>query len=234
MIIEAFTITYNEERILPQYIDWYSRFVDKITIYDDHSTDKTLDIAYKAGCTIIPFGNDDFDDRLNNEVRNNCWKNSPADWIIVGDLDEFIHCKEPIRDVLEKTEASIIKTQGWEIMSETDIPFTEAKMGYREPHLDKVMCVRPDRIMDINFTFGGHHEDAQGDVVYFDNSSGLFKLLHFSGIGRDVWVKKSLRYKSRFCKWNYEVGAGVHHWGDIEQKQKDFTFRLGLANTVVW
>jgi glycosyltransferase involved in cell wall biosynthesis len=234
MIIEAFTITYNEPRILPQYIEWYKKIVDKITIYDDHSTDETLEIATKAGCNIVPFGNDDFDDRLNNDVRNNSWKGSTADWIIVGDLDEFLHCPMDIRYILEKTKATIVKTQGWEIMSETDIPFVDAKMGYKEPHLDKVMCVRPNKVKAVNFTFGGHHETPEGEVVYFDNSKGLFKLLHFSGVGRDVWIKKSLRYKSRFCKWNYEVGAGIHHWGDVEQKNADFSFRLGLATTKVW
>jgi hypothetical protein len=234
MQIEAFTITHNEQRILPQYIDWYKKFVDKITIYDDHSTDETLEIAYKADCTVIPFGNDDFDDRLNNDVRNNSWKESKANFIIVGDLDEFLYCPENIRDILEKTNATIIKTQGYEIMSEIDMPFTEAKMGYRESHLDKVMCVRPDKIKAINFTYGGHHENPEGEVAYFDNSNGLFKLLHFSGVGRNAWVSKSLRYKSRFCKWNYEVGAGIHHWGDENQKNNDFSMRLGWAISKVW
>lgn len=237
MYIETFTITHNEERILPQYIDWYKRFVDKITIYDDHSTDKTLEIAEKAGCTIVPFGNDDFDDRLNNDVRNNAWKNSKADWIIVGDLDEFLWCPLKIGELLEEMKkddiGTIIKTEGYEIMSEVDVPFVYARKGYREPHLDKVMCVRPDKIKAINFTYGGHHEAPEGNVRYIRNN-GIFKLLHFSGVGRDVWIRKSMRYKSRFCKWNYEVGAGIHHWGDLAQKDADFTARLNKADMFVW
>ena len=234
MRIETFTITHNEQRILPQYIKWYQKFVDKITIYDDHSTDNTVEIALNNECSVISFGNDDFDDRLNNDVRNNSWKNSKADWIIVGDLDEFLYYPENIREILEKTNATIIKTKGYEIMSELDIPFVSAKIGYREPHLDKVMCVRPDKIKAINFTYGGHHENAEGEVIYFDNNNELFKLLHFSGVGRDVWINKSLRYKSRFCKWNYEVGAGIHHWGDEAQKNADFSKRLSWATSPVW
>lgn len=233
MIIETFTITHNEERILPQYIDWYSKFVDKITIYDDHSTDKTLDIARAAGCTIVPFGNDDFDDRLNNEVRNNAWKESKADWIIVGDLDEFLFCTSDIRNILSKTPATIIKTTGFEMMSETDRPFVEVKTGYRSEHLDKVMMVRPDKVKTINFTFGGHHEFPEGDVLYFP-TDGTFRLLHFSGIGRDIWVNKSKRYKSRFCKWNFDVGAGQHHYGDEEKQNAFFDWQMSQANLIVW
>ncbi len=44
MKIEAFVICKNEELIMPHLLNYYSQFCQKITFYDNESTDNTLNI----------------------------------------------------------------------------------------------------------------------------------------------------------------------------------------------
>ena len=44
MIIHAHILAFNEEKILPFILDYYSKICDKIYIYDNISTDSSDDI----------------------------------------------------------------------------------------------------------------------------------------------------------------------------------------------
>jgi len=79
MKIEAYIVTYNDERILPYTLRHYKQFAD-IIIVDNNSSDRTIDIATESG-VIVRSG--DMPDELNEfklvEIKNNCWKDSDAD-----------------------------------------------------------------------------------------------------------------------------------------------------------
>ena len=53
MKIACYTITYNEELMLPHFIKHYKQFCDKIVVYDNMSTDRTKEIALDNGCEVI-------------------------------------------------------------------------------------------------------------------------------------------------------------------------------------
>ena len=46
MKIHAYIISYNEEKLLPFTLDYYSTFCEKIFVYDNYSTDSS-DNIYK-------------------------------------------------------------------------------------------------------------------------------------------------------------------------------------------
>ena len=48
---------YNEERKIPALIKELFQYVDKVIVCDDGSTDKTTEVAEKAGATVIVHGN---------------------------------------------------------------------------------------------------------------------------------------------------------------------------------
>jgi len=43
--LSVYTICWNNEFILPHFLEHYSQFADRIFIIDDHSTDLTAEIA---------------------------------------------------------------------------------------------------------------------------------------------------------------------------------------------
>ena len=113
MRITTITVCYNEEKILPFFLDYYSSFCDEIIIFDGNSTDNTVSIiqsyARTSKCNIelrisnSPNSVNGYDEELLSKdlnfnynlslhyIRNNAWKNlftkDINDWIIVVDVD---------------------------------------------------------------------------------------------------------------------------------------------------
>ena len=76
-MIEAYIICWNESDTIHLTIEHYEQFCDKITFYDNHSTDGTQEIISDYGHEIRTFGNrHKLEDKEYIKIKNNCWKNS--------------------------------------------------------------------------------------------------------------------------------------------------------------
>jgi glycosyltransferase involved in cell wall biosynthesis len=91
------------------------------------STDNSVNIINEYGANVIQFDtNGKFQESVLIHIRNNCWKNSDADWVIVCDADELIY-HEDIINYLSNTNATHITTEGYEMMTES-LPTTEGQI----------------------------------------------------------------------------------------------------------
>ena len=201
MTIDVFSLCYNEEIILPYFLKHYKKFARNITIYDNMSTDNSVNIMNEYGVKVIRFNTKGkFEESLLMYIRNNSWKSSDADWVIVCDMDELIY-HENIIEVLTNTNANHIVTEGYEMMSET-LPTTEGqiyeelKFGYFKPDYSKPCLFKPSEVTDINFGPGCHKADPTGPNIISIKDSGI-KLLHYKYINREVLIKKYKHYKVR-------------------------------------
>jgi hypothetical protein len=125
MKVEAYLCCWNEKTIMPLVVKHYKRFCDTIYILDNHSTDGSQELAKELGCVVIPFGTKFFDDEENRTIKNNCWKGSNADFVLVADFDEILfsgdtkHFTEhTILSMLKEDGITIVNTIGWQIMSD--------------------------------------------------------------------------------------------------------------------
>lgn len=97
MQIVAHMVTHNEAgRYLATCLDWLTKMVDKIVVYDDQSTDRTVKICEERGCIVhvresaVPkFIVDEA------EFRAAAWRTlasevNPHDWVVCIDADEFL------------------------------------------------------------------------------------------------------------------------------------------------
>jgi glycosyltransferase involved in cell wall biosynthesis len=110
MKIDVFTTCYNEQIILPYFLKHYKKFANNITVYDNMSTDNSVKIMNEYGVNVIQFDtNGKFEESVLMNIRNNCWKNSDADWVIVCDTDELIY-HEDIINYLSNTNSTHIIT----------------------------------------------------------------------------------------------------------------------------
>ena len=204
MTIDVFSLCYNEEIILPYFLKHYKKFVRNITIYDNMSTDNSVNIMNEYGVNVIPY---DTQGKLEESaflsIKNNSWKGSDADWVIVCDTDELIY-HENIIEVLTNTHANHIVTDGYEMMSES-LPTTEGqiyeelKFGYFKPDYSKPCLFKPSEVKDINFGPGCHNADPTGPNIISIKDTGI-KLLHYKYINREVLIKKYKHYKVRQSK----------------------------------
>lgn len=217
MNIEVYAIAWNEERLIDQFIDWYS-FASKITILNNYSTDRTVEIAISKGCDVKVFGSNEQDNLIMNQTKEECWKDSKADWVIVCDIDEFLY-HEDLLNVLQNTEATVIKCEAYNFASEYPENVYNVREGVRSELYDKCVCFRPDKITSMNWTTGCHTCSPEGDVSYLE---GVVKLLHFNMLGRQELKDRHIAYLERTSESDKKHGYGIHYSAVSSEVDKIF------------
>ena len=188
----------NEEYMLPYFLRHYETFADKIFIFDDHSTDRTVEIARDHNKTILQdfkynrgMNEDDFNDCFEKSYKK--YSRDLADWVICVDGDEFIYNKNVIGVLKEQKErgVQVIQSIGYMMVSEV-LPqkkgqiYEESKKGIRFPKYDKTVIFDPS--LDITFGEGRHTTNiprgakvAQKDLL----------LLHYRYLSKEYFLERS-------------------------------------------
>ena len=179
MKIEAYIICWNESAILPFILDyWAVAGVDRLIVFDNHSDEKTLDIL--KGYSWIEVRDYDSgghaDDFKYREIKNNCWKNSDADWVFIGDTDEVPYCPMGVRRYLEERCADVDIIQpcfynlvAWKLPQFNPLYHLHQMPGVRvcKGGPNKVNLFRPSQVREMNFGLGAHHCQPEGAAVSY-------------------------------------------------------------------
>jgi len=212
MKIEVYCLANNEERLMPYFLRHYS--FAKVIILESNSTDKTIEIAHSMGAEIWSYDvKDEINDQWFTDLKNNCWKESKADWVMIVDADEFIYHPQ-IEDILTKSAATIIKPRFFNMYS-TVFPTTEGQI-YEEVTMGveqfspspKMNIFRPNAIKNIGY-FPGCHEAFPTGKIKIDSNSGIFTL-HMRNLSEEFIVSRNTRAKKRNSQLNKLNGWGSH------------------------
>ena len=105
MIIHGHILAWNEEKILPYTLDYYSKICEKIFIHDNMSSDSSDDIYSKyPKVTVLKWDSSNEINELNyTKIKSNAYKqySRDADWVIVCDCDEFLYHKNLLGNLAE-------------------------------------------------------------------------------------------------------------------------------------
>tara|TARA_R110000868_G_scaffold150976_2_gene374534 strand:- start:6875 stop:7603 length:729 start_codon:yes stop_codon:yes gene_type:complete len=219
MKIEAHIIAYNEEMMLPFTLDYYSKLCDNIIIYDNYSSDNTVEICKKYPKVSIEkfHSRDELSDMAYLQVKNERWKDSKADWIIVCDTDEILYFDTDIRqrlELMDYQQVSLPAIQGYNMFSDTfpesgiDI-IDQVKMGIREKSFDKQILFNRRHIKEINYNYGCHVSRPVGKIK--TGKYEPFLLLHYKYLGIDYLTKRHEMYAKRMSRFNRMNGFGVEY-----------------------
>lgn len=220
--IELFLLCYNEERMILHTLNYYSKFCSKITIIDNESTDNTLNIVKKfdSNIEIINLYTDgEIRDDLTANIKNNCWKGSNADYVIVCDMDEFLYDENLIEKLktAKKNNVIIPVVTGYNMISDYfpnnyDLLITDqVKYGIRDRMFDKSIIFNPKMLIDVNYQPGCHScapDFNQEKVVDFLVE---FKLLHYKYIDKEYLYQKHKTYSNRLSSINKEKRYGYEY-----------------------
>jgi hypothetical protein len=215
--IEVYCICYNEEKILPYFLEHYSKFVDKITIYDNHSTDNSINIITEFminnsfNIEIINYEtNNTLNDGVYLQIKNNCWKNSQHDYVIVCDIDEFLYFDNFESDI------DIITTVGYEMVGDINFNYSkplieEISEGVQNDSYSKTILFNPKIVKEINYQPGCHFCAPVGNISKHINNDDNYKLLHYKNINLEYVIDKHQKYKERLSTYNKINGFGFHY-----------------------
>lgn len=230
MKIEVYALAHQEEKIMPYFMRHYTQFADVILL-EGHSTDNTVNIAKSQGAKIIKIDTDNqIDDRVFTRLKNNCWKDSNADWVIICDVDEFVYCPN-IVEYLEKTDATIFMPRLFNMFSDK-FPTTDGQI-YEEVRLgkeggSKMNLFRPSEIKEINYFAGCHNAKPEGNVIL--NLSSDILTLHMRHLSFDYVNNRNKYFRSRLSDINKAKGWGSH----LFSSEEDLRLYMKNEMTKAW
>jgi Glycosyl transferase family 2 len=220
MEIHLYTLCWNDADMLPFLFRHYDPLVSRYFIFDDHSSDGSLDLMHAhPNVSVQPFVRSDPDSFTLSElsISNEIWKRSRgwADWVIVIDIDE--HLFHPnISALLTRYKAlgiTIVPALGYQMISE-ESPRQDALLC--ETHTNgapwdiysKLSLFDPSGITEINYDVGRHHASPTGRVIA--PACDELLLLHYKFLGferthaRHQRQRSGLRSKDLQNAWGYQ------------------------------
>jgi glycosyltransferase involved in cell wall biosynthesis len=237
MLIEAYILCNNEERLMPYIMRHYSQFA-KVIILESCSTDNTKDLAHRLGAEIWSYNvPDEMNDRWFTDLKNTCWMESTANWVMIADADEFVYHKDIVK-ILQTTDATIIKPKFIEMYSEK-YPTTKGQI-YDEVNRgiehestggNKMNVFRPDRVIEMNYAPGCHAADPKG-VIKVSTDSGLLTL-HMRNLSEKYVLERNKRHSERRSAINKENNWGDHVDFPIEEVIKAYHNGLNKSQIVI-
>lgn len=231
MKIDAFILCYNEIKLFPFALQYWKRNFNHVYIYDNHSNDGILNEFnnYKDFITVIEYdSNNTIDDLEYINIKNNCWKQSNCDFVVVSDFDEFVYSNNLIQELeyMNENDMTIAKLRGYEMIS-YDFPnkdlnilsHEQIKYGTYESKMCKPILFNPKKIKEINYFSGAHYCEPVGDIKWYDGNK-IF-LLHHKYISLDYVNEKHKIYNNRLSETNKQIGVGMEYLlSDIDRQKK--------------
>jgi hypothetical protein len=222
MKIHAHILSWNEEKILPFTLDYYSNICEKIFIYDNMSTDSSDEIYTKyPKVEVIKWDSGNEIHELNyTKIKSEEYKKRSrgqgVDWVIVCDCDEFLYHKNLMEKLKEykKDGVDVPLIDGHDMVSEEfpnydgDLITNKIKNGSQtyEP-MCKNIIFNPD--LDVQYGIGGH--SFQATNVNYSKDREL-KLLHYKFLGKDYVKKIYISRAKRLSQFNKQNKFGEHYF----------------------
>lgn len=234
-MIWVYTITYNEGFFVKNFLAAY-KDADKIIVYDNHSTDDTVELLKQDPRVEVRFydsGNQIRDD-LYLEIKNNVWKEARgiADWVIIVDFDEIFNHVTPDKtfdlDLSSLTDYNIVKpfafnmVQGDAPLYESGHPFLYAQKGLQHPPNEKLCCFRPDQIKEINYVAGCHGATPVAYDKVKKYYGPEFVQLHYKCWNFEYYMKEMEHNAARLSDINRSVGWGTHYLNPLKYHSDQF------------
>jgi glycosyltransferase involved in cell wall biosynthesis len=239
MKIHLYSIAWNEEKIMPYFMKYYSSFCEKIVIYDNESTDKTPDIVKSYNGEVRSWGsNNQVNDLMYLDIKNNAYKESRdiADWVIVCDTDEFLYHPNLLNKLEQYKNKGITfpKIKGFEMIpncelkEEDNLPLTYQK-GARFINLDKRAIFNPK--LDIQYGVGCHTSNLPIGAV--ESPMQDIRLMHYKMLNVNYFIERHQLLGSRLSDLNKKNQWGGHYTWTNERMTQEYNKFLSQVEQVI-
>lgn len=213
-IIELHLVVWNEARLLPLVLAYYHKICTRMIVHDGYSDDGSREIAANWGAEVRDYGiKGKMDDKALMHLKNNCWKGSNADYVIVCDTDEVLyhpHLKTVLQ-IAHDVGCTIFKTQGWSVYNNV-IPKTDilsATDGVRDDAYAKAIIFNPQAIENMHYNPGAHKCTPIGRIKF---APAFLWVLHYRKLGGlRLYMQRCKECAVRLSHNNKAKGWSTHY-----------------------
>jgi len=164
MKVHVYTFAWNEAAMMPFFLRHYSKFADKIIVFDEHSTDGTREMLQANPLVEIRDWDKGMNDMLFLDTIHHTYREArgKADWIMWPDVDEFIYAPDILAElqttegILGSTGLALIKEQHAPLVVDDGVSqiYDLCKTGARQTNEDKFITWKPE--IEVQFMVGRH------------------------------------------------------------------------------
>ena len=223
--IDVHVCTHNEEMMIPHFIKHYKQYTNRIFVHDQHSTDKTVEIATENGCIVSTWGGDQIDDELLLKEKHEAYKSSTdCDFVFIVDCDELV-THDDLIGKLRKCKVAGIKvpmTIGYN-MSYDNFDYIKNSMSDvtdATPSDTKFCIIKSNETLE--YGVGCHWLKSPFQEQYQDSDPILF--LHYKWLNYEYMYTRYRYFQSRLCQQNIEKGWGLHYAFDDSRIESEFQY----------
>lgn len=200
-------------------------------MYDQHSTDGSIELAKSLGIEVRTFGSPGIlNDQWYLDVKNNCWKECRGkgiDYVIVVDVDEFVTIPEKYIESM----SPFPHVQGYNMISE-ELPVSdvfEIKTGEPSEGYSKQAVFSPDFVTEIAYVHGCHKNNAIIPPLNYTGTVGC-NLFHYRMIGGvQRMIDRHAIYRARLSGFNKKHKMGFHYEHSDNAKRDEWEYLKSKA-----
>jgi hypothetical protein len=225
--------------IAPFVIDYWKRFVTKAVVYDNGSTDGSVEFLKQFDwIEVRHFDTDGMNDIVQMNIKNDCWHESrgKADWVVVCDFDEMIFSQDLEGELTKMREnGGTILFNKWyafrgdhrpeyesgKLLHELIPTVSEQLINAQHRGFGKLVLFDPNKIETMGYGIGAHVASPKGEVK--DYISDRIYTLHIDkGLGIEYSIMKKKLMKDRLSETNKRNGYCVHYQFSEEKMREDY------------
>jgi hypothetical protein len=208
----VYLLSFNESFLLPQVNAWWvERFPGiKFVLYDNESTDNTIELAKAYGWEVRPFHTEGMSDLVQMGIKNECWKECKDEWCWVSDFDEVPGFNQEDLDKIDPN-ISVVRLKGYE-MIDTAQTIQEAYFGVPNEGYSKACLLRPSKVKEMNYGAGAHQCSPKCEGKFVENILDLYHMKWFSvdnGLRRAFLLGGRQSEDNKRRNWSYHFALPI-------------------------